>query len=279
MKTIQLLKYYFHSLDMNEAIICAFIGCTSDQISICEYLWSEIDKRALDISKIVNTVCKKKVNDNVLTWILINFKNYQTVNQVFIYCCQEGKFNLLKHILITVDDEKLDILSAFRMACLQPNDRTVNFKEHLCIVDILFQKIQDKAHSLTEVRDGLLENKSYVLILYFLEEGYCMDLNKKNLMNEVCRHGNVKLLQWILENVKHEELDIKSAFRAVCKNVDYEWQLQCLALIWHYIPNKNLFELDSVLNDITETQPDSPNKYDDLRNWLLYTKHTNQRIM
>ncbi|CAC5387926.1 unnamed protein product [Mytilus coruscus] len=111
-KTIQLLKDYFHSLDMNEAMICACIGYTCDQLSICDYLWSEIDKRALDISIIVNTVCKKNVSDNVLTWILIKFQNYQTVNKVLISCCQEGKFNLLKHILITVDDEELDILSA-----------------------------------------------------------------------------------------------------------------------------------------------------------------------
>ncbi|CAC5379176.1 unnamed protein product [Mytilus coruscus] len=234
-KTIQMLKDYFHSLDMNEALMYACIGYNCDQTAICEYLLSEIDKPSLDISKI--------------------------------------------HILLTVENEKLDTLSAFRAACLQPNERTVNFKDKLCIVDILFQKLQDKASNVTEVLNGLLENKRYALILYFLEQGHYTGLNMKNLMNEVCRHGHVKLVQWILENVKHEELDIKSAFLAACKNVDYELQLQCLALMWHFIQNKNLFELDSVLDTITEAPSDLTDKYDDLRNWLLYTKTINERMM
>lgn len=149
-----------------------------------------------------------------------------------------------------------------------------NFKERLCIVDFLFQHLQDKSHSSSLVLPKLLKKKRYDLVLYFLKEGYCRYIDKKKLMNQVCRQGHVKLVQWILAHFDHKDLDIKSAFLEACKCKSYGMRLLCLALMWHYIQDITVFEVDTILNTITEAPRDN-----DLRNWLLYIKKINQKVM
>lgn len=98
----------------------------------------------------------------------------------------------------------------------------------------------------------------------------------KNLLNEVCRYGHCKLIQWILENIDHAELDIQSAFYEACttKNV-YMYsnvKLLCVVLFKHYIQDMYIFDLDPVLKIINETPSDFPNQYEDLINCLLNIK-------
>ncbi|XP_052074463.1 uncharacterized protein LOC127712205 isoform X2 [Mytilus californianus] len=282
-ETIKMLNKYFHSLDMNEAVINACTGYDLD-ISVGEYLLIEIDHDSLDISRIVTTVCKNYVSDNVLKFLLIKFSDDQNIiNKVLISCCQQGKFNLLKHIFLTIHNDQLDILTAFLEACLHPHQIICNSEKSICVIDFLFEKLQDKSYNASEVLSGLLDMKSYNVILYFLEQGYCGNFDKKNLMIEACRHGHVKLVQWIFENVDHKELDIKSAFLEACipTNMVTELQLHCVALMWHYIQDINMFEVDTVLKSITGAPPDISdiNVKEDLRNWLLYIKNIHQRMM
>lgn len=96
-ETVKMLHEYFYSLDMNEAIMYACTGSNSCQSTVCEYLLSEIDKHSIDMSKIVSTICKEIVCDNILAWILFTCPGDQDViNNVLISCCQQGQFNLLK---------------------------------------------------------------------------------------------------------------------------------------------------------------------------------------
>ncbi|CAC5388019.1 unnamed protein product [Mytilus coruscus] len=278
--TIYLLNEYFHSLDMNEAIIYA-LSEEDHKTSVCEYLLGKIDHDSLDASRIVSTVCKEHVGDNVMKWFLLKFSEDQNaINKVFIFCCRQGKFNLLKYIFLIVPNEQLDILTAFYEACLQPYEWTQNSREGLCVVNFLFQKLQDKSYHSSDVLNELLATKRYDVILYILEQGYCRIVDKSNLFIKVCRHGHVKLVQWILQNVDHKELDIKAAFHEACTNFEYFEQLQCLHVMWHYKQDINLFEIDTVLKSMTEAPPGKSHVHayvqDDLRKWLLYIKNINQ---
>lgn len=149
----------------------------------------------------------------------------------------------------------------------------------------LFKKLPDKASSLSIVFNELLNDTKFDQLLYFLDEGYCRNIDMDSLMKQACRHEHVKLVQWILENVDHTELDIKSTFFEACKCIksfkhnklslimeDKEY-LHCLALIWHFIQDIDMFEIDTVLKTITEVPPVMSSKYEELRNWLQYVKN------
>ncbi|CAG2239688.1 unnamed protein product [Mytilus edulis] len=282
-ETIKILNKYFHSLDMNEPVINACKGYGL-RLSVCKYLLTEIDHNSLDIRRIVNTVCQDLVSDNVVKFLLLKFSDDQnTINKVLISSCQQGKYSILTDIFLVVHNDQLDILTAFFAACLHPHTYIHDSEKSICVIDFLFEKLQDKSYVASEVLSGLLDKKSYNVILYFLEQGYCRNFDKKNLMIEACRHGHVKLVQWIFENVDHKELDIKSAFLEACipTNKVTELQLNCVALMWHYIQDINMFEVDTVLKSMTEVPPDMAYRdlQDDLRKWLLYIKTVHQRMM
>lgn len=80
------------------------------------------------------------------------------------------------------------------------------------IVDYLFQMLHDKASNLSVLTNDLVEKNKFGLILCFLQAGYCRNIDMKSLLHASCRHKHFTLAQWILENVEHKELDIKSSF-------------------------------------------------------------------
>ncbi|XP_071177408.1 uncharacterized protein [Mytilus edulis] len=284
LQTIYMLNEYLHSLDTNEAVINACTVNNLETSSVCDYLLKETDDAAVDIRRIVNCVCENYVSDNAMKWILLKFSHDQNaINKVLISCCRQGKFNLLKYIFLIVPNEQLDILTAFVDACLHPKEQIQDSEQSLCVIDFLFQKLQYKSFSSSDVLNGLLDKKRYDVILYFLEQGYCRNVDMSNLLIEVCKKGHVKLLQWILDNVDHKELDIKSAFLEACIPTDMvtELQLKCVALMWHYIQDINMFDVDTVLKSMNGAPPYmlDIDVQDDLRKWLLYIKNIHQRMM
>ncbi|VDI49637.1 Hypothetical predicted protein [Mytilus galloprovincialis] len=323
-ETIKILSKYFYALDMTEAMIkaCTSLSFVSydileeeedynaDQSVAClGLLWNEVNKignDSIDIRTIVSTVCKeKKVKNNIMTWILLNLQLDQIpINDVLITCCQQSKIHHVKYIFHKVAIEQLDIRKAFVEACQAfPGDfqfqlqnrkppcveerwqKERNKPKYLMIVDSLFQMQSEKDSYLSLVQNEIIENKKFDLMLYFLQTGYCRNINMTDRLKEACRYGKCKLVQWIVVNVEHKELDIKSAFHEACDGVNYrvicyaEKQLEnikCLALMWHYIHDINMFEIDTVLNKMTETS--DSNSGDDLKTWLLSIKNINRRI-
>lgn len=164
------------------------------------------------------------------------------------------------------------------------------------LVNYLFRKLHEKQLNLSLILNG----KSHDIILYFLHAGYCRNIDMKNLLKEACRNGHVKLVQWIVENVEHTELDIKYAlleafsctkhFGHIELDVEYhehifdkpnEEKLKCVVLLWHYIQDKPLFEIPTGLTLLTEDPSDKSytNSDDNWRTWLLYIKNMNQRMV
>ncbi|VDI29671.1 Hypothetical predicted protein [Mytilus galloprovincialis] len=142
----------------------------------------------------------------------------------------------------------------------------------------------EKDSSLYLVLNEIIENGKFDLMLYFLQTGYCRNINMNDLLKTSCRYGQVKLVQWIVVSVEHKELDIKSAFHEACDGVKHDHVLyrkhldniKCLALMWHCIHDINMFEIDTILNKMTDTSDSIPD--DDLKTWLLYIKNINKRI-
>ncbi|CAG2229887.1 unnamed protein product [Mytilus edulis] len=302
-ETIKILSKYFYTLDMNEAMIKACTSTSSgyeefifqqkdfnnnQSVACLNLLWKEINKidhDKIDIRTIVSTVCKEKeVSNNVMTWILLNFPlDKIPINEVLTTCCQQSKIQHVKYIFQEVDNEKLDIRKAFVRTCL-------------AAPDYVFQKLHDKDYCVSLVVNQIVEKKKFNLILYFRQAGYYRHVDMQNLLNEACGHGHVKLVIWILGNVEHKELDITSAFHAACDSIvnDYKHIFQdneervnhvmCVALLWHYIHDINMFEIDTVLKPMTESQSDTSVldykhiSIDKLKTWLLYIKKINQRI-
>ncbi|CAG2255414.1 unnamed protein product [Mytilus edulis] len=138
--------------------------------------------------------------------------------------------------------------------------------------------------------------------------GYYRHIDMKKLLKDACRYGHFKLVQWILGNIEHKELDIKSAFHAAWDGLkngttdEFGKGLDngmCIAFMWHYIHDINMFEIDTVLKDISDpkshmselypgmdisnsiSEPKSfirllsyvtSNSIDALKTWLLYIK-------
>ncbi|XP_071181172.1 uncharacterized protein [Mytilus edulis] len=321
-ETITILSKYFYALDITEAMIkaCTSPSCVSydifeeeedynaDQSVAClGLLWNEVNKignDSIDIRTIVSTVCKeKKVKNNIMTWILLNLQLDQIpINDVLITCCQQSKIHHVKYIFDKVAIEQLDIRKAFVEACQAfPGDfqfqlqnrkppcvkercqKEQNKPKYLMIVDSLFQMQSEKDSYLSLVQNEIIENGKFDLMLYFLQTGYCRNINMTDRLKEACRYGQVNMVQWIVANVEHKELDIKSAFHETCDGVklykvlheEVEY-IKCLALMWHYIHDINMFEIDTVLNKMTDTS--DSNSDDDLKTWLLYIKNINKRI-
>ncbi|CAC5425336.1 unnamed protein product [Mytilus coruscus] len=329
-ETIKILSKYFYALDINQAMIkaCTSSSCfrynileekdynTHQSVACLSLLWNEINKidhDSIDIRTIVSTVCeKKKVSDNVMTWILLNFPlDRIPINEVLITCCQQGKILHVKYIFNKVANEKLDIKEAFVHTCLAAPGEEMLLRKYdelididfyddfyekksdkpnfVIIVDYLFQMKNDKDSYLSLVVNELFEKKKFELILYFLRAEYCRDTNMKNLLKEACLCGHVKMVQWILRNVEHKELDIKSAFHAACDGIINDFidlfdervnRVICVALMWHYIHDINIFEIDTALIAISESKSHASISYstDELKTWLLYIKNINQRI-
>ncbi|VDI74343.1 Hypothetical predicted protein [Mytilus galloprovincialis] len=322
-ETIKILSKYFYALDMTQAMINVCTSPSrfrsgrlnekyynADQSVGClSLLWNEVNKTghdSIDIRTIVSTVCKeKKVRNNIMTWILLNLPLDQIqINEVLITCCQQSKIHHVKYILHKVAIDQLDIRKAFVKACQAcPGDfqfllqnckpqcrdemwqKEENKPKYLMIVDSLFQMQSEKDSYLSLVKNEIIENKKFDLMLYFLQTGYCRNINMTDRLKEACRYGKCKLVQWIVVNVELKELDIKSAFHEACDGVNYrvipfgEKQLEnikCLALMWHYIHDINMFEIDTVLNKMTETS--DSNSDNDMKTWLLYIKNINKRI-
>ncbi|CAC5425355.1 unnamed protein product [Mytilus coruscus] len=314
--TVRLLRKYFYCLDMNQAMNHIFSTspyyfysfnprnqepkCLNDHptVACLNLLWKEVNHDSIDIRTIVSAACQdEQISNDVMTWILLNLPiDRIPINLVLITCCQQSKINHVKYIFHKLDNEQLEVEDAFVKACLASDpDLKWNFGESLCVVDFLFQKLQDKTSSLSLVLTELLCKNNFDLILYFLQAGYCRKIDMKNLMNLACRNGHIRLVQWILANVEHKELDIKSAFVEACKIIHFghhnrdQKQLQCVAIMWHYIQDINMFEIETVLKTMTpESQSntadsDSDDAFDSdsddgLKTWLLYIKKINQRI-
>ncbi|VDI62008.1 Hypothetical predicted protein [Mytilus galloprovincialis] len=316
-ETIKILSKYFYALDMTQAMInaCTSPSCVSydisekekdynaDQLVAClGLLWNEVKKTnhdSFDIRTIVSTVCKEKnISNIIMTWILLNLPLDQIpINEVLITCCKQSKIHHVKYILHKVAIEQLDIRKAFVKACrafpgnfmfqlqnCKPQcldelwQKEQNKLNYFMIVDSLFQMQSQKNSSLYLVLNEIIENKKFDLMLYFLQAGYYMNTNMNDLLKTSSRYGQVKLVHWIVENVEHRELDIKSAFHKACDGEIPNKQMQnikCLALMWHYIHDINMFEIDTVLNKMADTS--DSNSDDDLKTWLLYIKNINKR--
>lgn len=218
-----------------------------------------------------------------------------SINEVLISCCKQKKIYHVKYVLHKINNEHVDIKEAFYQVC-----RNVEFclysrfelrHVNVMIVDVLFQRLQDKTSSLSVILNELLLKKSYDLILYFLKIGYCRSIDMKHLMNQACSLGHVKLVKWILENVQREKLDVKSAFRESCKRKHVIWQQHCVALIWHFIQDMHMLDFDNMLKTITEAPSNMTNSMEDIMirkkkmsshkwclvNCIIYIKNINKR--
>ncbi|XP_076106331.1 uncharacterized protein LOC143074995 isoform X2 [Mytilus galloprovincialis] len=327
--TLTVLSKYFDALDMNQAMTNACIPAayrynpaTYDdtdynddrRVACLNMLLKKIDtiKQNSIAIQIVSKICEMIiVSHNVMTWILLNLPLDQILmNKVLIACCQQGKIHHVKYIVHAEPYEKLGIKEAFVEACraapvfvcnhynsgaFVENYVKMKYNEpnYQMIVDYLFQMTNDKDSYLSLVVNELLEKENFELILYFLEKGYCRDINMTNLFKDACLYGYVRLVQWILENVEHKELDIKSAFHKACVgyNIYVERKLnhvKCLGLMWHYIHDRNMFEIDTVLNKMaalqTETSVSGHENVsylcsdDGLTTWLLTIKKMKQKL-
>ncbi|CAG2228804.1 TNNI3K [Mytilus edulis] len=267
-KTIKILRKSFFALDMNQAMINACTSAVSvryyeyhnelkdfkDVETFLSLLWNEIDQDSIDIDRLVSTVCKEKaVNNNVMTWILLNLPQERIpINAVLISCCHQRGISHLEYIFHTFDNKQLDIRQAFLHACGEVSatssiSKTFEYN-NIILLDFLFQRLfdhHDKAVNLSFVLRELPETNKHNVILFFLEEGFCKNIDFKHLMNEACYHGHVKLVQWILENGDYEKLNILDAMFKVFdgikhagrtkKSTPFKTQcVMCLALIWHY---------------------------------------------
>ncbi|CAC5388011.1 unnamed protein product [Mytilus coruscus] len=286
-ETIMVLNKSSSSLDMNQAMIRLMIHAKTGiedyhRVEYLDQLWTKIDHQSLDMRKIVSTVCSKGPIANILKWILLNLPyDQKSINTILISCTQKRNLSLVKYICSAVDNEHLDILAAFRKACLRPRGSCKlyhpdlwigGFQKTLGVVDFLFKKVQCILSDLSLVLEELLEKiKSYDVILYFLVKGYCRNIDMKNLMNEACRHGHVKLVQWILENVEHKELNIESACLEASKCSNNELRYQCVAFLGHYLQDKNNFDMDNVLKSITDTSPEWTDNFYDMYGVSLNT--------
>ncbi|CAC5392906.1 unnamed protein product [Mytilus coruscus] len=314
-ETIKVLSKYFYVLDMNQAMINTCISVCSElenesrgfnddrAVNCLSLLWTEMDHDFINISTIVETVCKeKKISNNVMAWILLNLPHDRIpINQVLTTCCKQKKINHVKYIFHEVENGQLDIKEAFCQACrTTPLSKEITSSKNVMLVDYLFRKLHDKLLNLSLILNELLTKRSHDLILYFLHAGYCRKIDMKNLLKEACRNGHVKLVQWIVANVEHTELDIKSVLLEVLSctkhvghiELDVEFhenifgkhdkeELKCVVLMWHYIQDKPIFEISTVLKTLTEEPPDKSysNSDDNWRTWLLYIKNMNQRMI
>ncbi|XP_071178432.1 uncharacterized protein [Mytilus edulis] len=275
--TIMILTKSCHILDINQAFIQA---CIHDKSHNCQSLFEQMGRDSLDTGTIVSLVRDENVTDTIMTWILNNLAHDPIiVNEIFISSCQKGKFYFVKYIFQKYANEQLDIESAFVDACLNPYNYERDQTENLCVIDFLFRKLPDQLPSISIVINGLLEKKDLDVLLYFLKKGYRrkFKIDMKYFLNEVCSYGHFKLVHWILENVDHTELDIKSAFYNACTTKDVCWctelKLHCVFLLKHYIQDIYVLEVDTVLKCINETPSDFPHQFvDDLTKWLLYIK-------
>ncbi|VDI49786.1 Hypothetical predicted protein [Mytilus galloprovincialis] len=286
-ETIELLSDGFSYLDMNNALINA---CTSScsvfdllvtnkplkaQVSCLDLLWDKINNESIDISiyKVVKTVCEKEyTSDSVMTWILKTFTHNQIpIKEVVNSCCKQRKLYHVQYIFHEFNNKQLDIKKVFCDTCRGISTCHRSKHEDVMLVDFLFQRLRDKTSSVSAIRKKMLKNKSYDLILYFLKKGYYKDIDFEILMNQTCRVGHVKLVHWILSNVQHQNIDIKSAFVEACKCKIVKLQMQCVVLMWHYVQDKHLFEIDKVLQNIKHVSCGFTYS-DDFMNWLKYIK-------
>ncbi|CAC5425788.1 TNNI3K [Mytilus coruscus] len=290
-KSVKILSKYFFALDMNQAMINACTSACAVSVRYFEYhhelkgfkdvqtwlnlLWNEFDHDSVDIGRLVSTVCmKKEVNNDVMTWILLNLPQEQIpINEVLISCCHQRRISHVKYIFQKFDDKQLDIRQAFLHACgeasstsIQSSIREIFDHNHMMLVDFLFQKLldhDDKAVNLSFVLIELPETNKHVIILYFLEEGFC-----KHLMNEACYHGHVKLVQWILVNVEYTNLDILDAMCKAFEGIKHAGRtkksnpfktkcVMCLALTWHYTQDVDILEILTVEEIRTAFMSDS----------------------
>ncbi|XP_052072537.1 uncharacterized protein LOC127710637 isoform X1 [Mytilus californianus] len=331
-QTVKILREYFFALDMTQAMMYAcnlecsfsdryygynhFLKGFKDVQTWLSLLWNEIDHDSVDIGLLMSTVCKKKdVSNEVMTWVLLNLPQEQIpIKDVLMSCCQQRKINHVKYIFHTFQNEQLDINQAFFHACGKQTSMLLNREivEHydIMLVNYFFKKFHDKADSLSVVLNALLEKKKYAVIPYFLEEGFCENIKLRNLMKNACHRGHVKLVQWILENVAHEELDIVSAFNEAygaikhAKGNSFKKQcVMCLSLMWHYIQDEDRFEIATLLKVMTPDMSDSESDADSdsdaelylfrdiclfkdsddfldiLGTWLLYIRNINQSMI
>ncbi|VDI14226.1 Hypothetical predicted protein [Mytilus galloprovincialis] len=334
-KTVKILSKYFFALDMNQAMINACTQSCAVSVKHFEYhnelkglndvqnwlslLWNAIDHDSIDIGRLVSTICKEKeVNNNVMTWILLNLPQEQMpINEVLKRCCQQRIIYHVEYIFHAFDTKQLDIKQAFLYACgeVSSTSSICETFEHdnIILVDFLFQKLldhHDKAVNLSFVLSELPETNKHNVILFFLEEGFCKNIDLKHLMNEACFHGHVRLVQWILANVDYNELDIIDAIlmsfdgieHAGCTSKSNPFKQQCvvcLALIWHYTQDIDILKTATILEIITACMLDSDtDSFEDsdsdlfdlfdyvlesnvfrgpLGTWLKYFKIINQR--
>ncbi|VDI11002.1 Hypothetical predicted protein [Mytilus galloprovincialis] len=310
-ETIKLLSKYFYVLDINQAMINTCISVCSElkkelsgfnddrRVDCLNLLWTEMDHDSINIRTIVETVCEeKKISNNVMTWILLNLPHDRIpINQVLTTCCRQRKINHVKYIIHEVENGQIDIKELFYQACRTPMlSKELKSSKNVMLVDYLFRKLHDKHLNLSLILNG----KRHDIILYFLHAGYCRNIDMKNLLKEACRNGHVKLVQWIVENVEHTELDIKYAlleafsctkhFGHIELDVEYhehifdkpnKEKLKCVVLLWHYIQDKPLFEIPTGLKLMTEEPSDMSftNSNDNWRTWLLNFKNMNQKMI
>ncbi|VDI69066.1 Hypothetical predicted protein [Mytilus galloprovincialis] len=335
-KTVKLLSKYFFALDMNQAMVnaCAFSNGYyvnhhefkgfKDVETWLSLLWDEIDHDSIDIGRLVSTVCKEKTfNTNVMTWILLNLPQEQIpINEVLKLCCQQRRIYHVEYIFHKFDNKQLDIRQAFFHACREVSS-TSSMSEtfeynNIILVDFLFQKLldhEDNAIHLSFVLNEIPETNKHFLILYFLDEGFCNNINFKHLMNEACYHGHVNLVQWILVNKECRELNILDAMFNAFDGIKHAGRTKksnpfktkcvvCLALIWHYTQDTDILEIltveeiRSAFMSISDTDSfedydadffedsyldsfddylESDNILDPLSIWLQYMKTINQR--
>ncbi|CAC5425343.1 unnamed protein product [Mytilus coruscus] len=291
-ETIEILSTSFSTLDMNQAMthLCfpdPEISFTSNyDIPDClNLLMEKSNDDSIDMNMIVGKVCKDNyVSHEVMTWILLNLPpnpdDEFPIKELLRTCCENLKIHHVKYLFNKVDFEQCHIKAAFSEICLQnSSDFKWIFEDSSLCIDFLFQKLQDKLSAVSEIQDKLLDKKNFDLILYFLNKGFCKTIDMNNLMNEACRYGDHKLVQWILENVEQRKLDIRSAFLEVrsiwSANCNHQY---CVALIWHYTHAIDMLMIDTVLKTIYEAPVvHRSNKYLNIFPWLLYIKTINER--
>ncbi|VDI36146.1 Hypothetical predicted protein [Mytilus galloprovincialis] len=284
-ETIMVLNKSFSSLNMNHAMIRLMINAKTgiedyQRVDYLDQLWTNIDHESLDMRKIVSTVCKKGPIANILKWILLNLPyDKKSINKILISCSQKDNSSLVRYIFREVNIEYPDLLAAFRKACFHPRgsyglyhaDLWIGgLQKSIGVVDFLFEKVIPSDISL--VLEELFEKtKSYDVKLYFLVKGYCRNIDMKNLLNEACRHGHVKLVQWILENIEHKELDIESACLETSKCSNNELRYQCVTFMRHFLQDSKYFRMENELKSTTDTSPDMSDIFDDMNRVSLNT--------
>lgn len=264
LKTVKILSPYFPILDMNQAMLTAFhlhyTGTVSSTTACLDFMWNELTDKSLetsiDITRIVSTICRERNQhpDSLMIWILRNFHHDQIqINEVFRVCCEENNYDTMELIVI-MDQNESNKEAAFVELCRKRVEET----EIIKIVDLLFPTLTNKVSCLTNVLENILTDHNFNLLLYFLMNGYCRNTDMNSLLNQGLEHGNMQLVQWILENINHEKLDIKSKFNQICTDnydddnkcvrcdceIEDENKLKCVALMRYYMQDITMCEID-----------------------------------